>query len=313
MLTMTEPTAQPAARAPRRSPLSSVRRVVALIVVGSLIVLAVARYRVGPSADATPPGALSPAEAFDDLVANAPVERLVRLIAYDSATAGQLSIDHLKMLGPPHEQYVFVADYNELKGYTVEQAIAKLGGQYQPGTAFSAIIFPVGQREVVPASSRGLLQVIELVDRSNKGQPDYTAADLGIRLSPDDFAALAIRDRASWDWQHFAPYYRTYTATVAQLRREKCSAFGHIGQLDADWQSLGYAEVERGRDLPAPDFTLELDGKPLRAARFGARALLVANEEIDSIAGRVLIDFQNPREERIPLFGEAASETAGHE
>src|SRR5262245_8723332 len=71
------------------------------------------------AADQSLPPPMPAEQAFDDLRTNARLSWLVRMVPYDPANP-VLSIDKLTHLGAPNEDFTFVADYAELRGYTAE-------------------------------------------------------------------------------------------------------------------------------------------------------------------------------------------------
>src|SRR5271169_3719291 len=66
-------------------------------------------------------------QTFDDLISNARVNYVVRLISYDPIANPELGIDRLQRLGPQRQLYSFVANYNELVGHTVKEALEAIG------------------------------------------------------------------------------------------------------------------------------------------------------------------------------------------
>ena len=102
-------------------------------------------------------------EAFAHLEANEEVKWLIRLISYNANEEPGLGIDKLARLGPEEQLYSFVADYEELAGYTVKEAYEKTGQKYIGGNRVSAIIFPL-RTSLYPANARGLLKVIKEVE-----------------------------------------------------------------------------------------------------------------------------------------------------
>ncbi len=99
---------------------------------------------------------------LDRLAANTRVRYVVRLISYDPNSndpAEVLGIDKVQKLGPSKQLYSFVADYEELKGRTVANALDIVGTGYNGFNKVTAIIFPL-HVNIYPANARGLLQVI---------------------------------------------------------------------------------------------------------------------------------------------------------
>jgi len=58
--------------------------------------------------------------------------------------------------------------------------------------------------------------------------------------------------------------------------------------------------------VPIPSYCAFSNWKTVKAnfySKFGARAFLIRNLEIDRIPGRILIDFENPDKQVIPDIG----------
>lgn len=105
--------------------------------------------------------------AYKNLQDNSEVTWLIRLIPYDPNVHNELSIGNLKKLGPPSVRFTFVGPYQELKGYTVAEAVRRLtGSSPDPDMRVSAIIFHLNRKKVrlFPANARGLLQVVKFLE-----------------------------------------------------------------------------------------------------------------------------------------------------
>jgi hypothetical protein len=251
----------------------------------------------------TLPAPMSAQQAFDDLRANARLSWLVRMVPYDPANP-VLATDKLTYLGAPNEDYTFVADYAELRGYTAEQAARLAGGAIQPGQRISAIIFPLNKQRLYPANVRGMLQVVQEIDKQRAGEPDYRASGLDRLLSPAESKDLANGKIASWAWDSYREHFASYSRVFERLRADRISAIDHIGHIGRDWCPAGCSRLV-GHDTPLrPDtMTLELsDSSPVAIERFGVRVFLIRNLPIDSLAGRILIDFDKPDEQIVPYF-----------
>lgn len=244
----------------------------------------------------------APQQAFENLKRNRTVEYLVRLVAYDPETQPFLRVGKLETLGAEQQSFVFVADYDELRGCTVAEALYRTGHPAMANYQVSGIIFPLLHRSLFPASARGVLQVIQDIDAERKTDAGYKPANLAKYLEPNEIAALTGRDKPDYRWDSYRGYHRGYSKAIEKLREEKCSAFDYMGTIERDWNSIGCAEVI-GRDDVAPSsFELDAgDGLPtLKIANFGARVFLIRNMRIDELKGQVLFHSRNPEQDRIP-------------
>lgn len=278
----------------------------------------------------------TPEQAFQHLKDNARVEWLIRLVPYDPNTQPGLAVGSgyttlpapsanssapqplLRKLGPENERYVFVADYFELRDYTVEEAINKVGGSFKNGNHVSAMIFPLRNGDLIPANARGLLQIIEGLDTENAQNRNYCRFEFS-ELSDEAKRNLGQGDLNkkgddpafkinTWEWENYSQYYDDFRRAVKQFRTgsPKCpkgrySAESLIGDIRSDWNDVGYSQFKEGSDLKSPTFFLSKgDGGLVSLENFGVRAFLMENMEITSIPGRVMIDFDKPAEDRIP-------------
>src|SRR5260221_6539313 len=109
-------------------------------------------------------------ETVGDLRANKRVRYVIRLISYNPNNINPAlpnpNIASLKQLGLPKQKYSFVANYEELKGHTVKEALEMIGANYIDGYRVSAVIFPL-RTDIYPANARGVLQVISSVEGSS--------------------------------------------------------------------------------------------------------------------------------------------------
>jgi hypothetical protein len=235
------------------------------------------------------------------LLDNQRPKRLLRMIAYDPATQQQLSIAQLKTLGRPDQPFTFVGDYDELRTYTVAEAVYKVGGNLDRGQHVSAIVFPAGDRPLYAASARGVLQVIATVEKSlDEKAADFVPADLSKRLPSPALAALADVSQSAGRWANYRQYYRDYAQAVAEIREAHCTVLNYIGSIDRDWHPLGYAQAI-GREQPRTSkLYADLDGQQMPVPDFGARVFLVANAALADLSGQCLIDFDEPGKQRIP-------------
>jgi hypothetical protein len=181
-------------------------------------------------------------DAFDRLERNDRVEWLIRLISYDPKTDPQLSIHRLTRLGPPKQQYSFVAAYDELIGFNVTEALRMIGGSFTPGHHVSAIIFP-RTTQLYPASARGLLQVVQHVE--NRKDVDIVKPFIVGRavLNEGELAELKEDSLPSYRFSNYRHRYRSYCELAQELRCDgSYSVRDYIGELSIDWTPLGYAQ-----------------------------------------------------------------------
>ncbi|MFO0946284.1 MAG: hypothetical protein U1D30_10105 [Planctomycetota bacterium] len=262
--------------------------------------------------DATFPPSLARVErcssekAFERLKEGTPVRYLIRLIAYDPAKESFLSARELKTLGVPDQRYIFVADHDELKGYTVLEAMSKVGTPVRAGQHVTAILFPANGREVFPANARGVLHAIHAVDQYHANLPqndaDYRPANLTQYLTRCEIDQLASYPQSQWVWRKWGPTHRRDTDIVLALKNIPVSAFHFLGTIDSDWNSLGYAKAMGKTDLPKANYTLSLGCEKFPLENFGVRVLFTNNQNIADLTNATLLDFCNPQTDRIPFL-----------
>ncbi len=249
------------------------------------------------------PAPMPTQQAFENLKANKPTRWLVRMVPYDPANP-ELRIDHLKMLGGPVEDYTFVADYEEVRGYTASEAVYKSGGAIHDGQGVSAVLFPIGNHTIFPASVRGMLQVVQQIDMRRAAEPGYRTAPLDVLLTDAERTNLAAVDLQSWAWNNYRQYFPGFAHAFANLRNKKASAIERIGPIGPAWCEPGCSQL---LNPPSPAYenlmTLELaDGTKVEIRNFGIRLFLIRNVPIDSLPDRKLIDFNTPHEQRMPYL-----------
>lgn len=245
------------------------------------------------------------AEAFKNLEGNSRVKWLIRLVQYDPIHQPELAVGKLDHLGPEQQQYSFVGDYDELVGYTAREALEKIGASYDPAkTRVSAIIFPLAMatRNLYPANARGLLQVVQNVEKS-KAEIKERLLD-GTILNTAELKDLTNVGMDSYQVTKFSEKYPHYCELTIKLQSGNYSAKDYIGGLYADWHPLGFSRrnpdenvCNGGRCCVFSDWK---QAETAWQAQFGSRAFLVDNLQIDQIPGRVMIDFDQPQFETIP-------------
>jgi hypothetical protein len=247
-------------------------------------------------------------QSFDDLISNARVNYVVRLIAYDPIASPELGIDRLKQLGPSKQLYSFVANYNDLVGRTVKEALEAIGVGYQEGQFVSAVIFPLRTR-LYPANARGLLQVIHEVESHSEIELKDRFLTEGVTLNGDEIDDLKDTNISSYQIENFKSFYPHYCQLAQTFYCGRYAARDLVGGLYRDWHPLGFSQRDppsKPCGIPVKDFCAFSDWKKVRSdlkAKFASRAFLINNLEIDHIPGRVLIDFEDPTRNVIPDIG----------
>ncbi|GJE53912.1 hypothetical protein [Methylobacterium thuringiense] len=248
--------------------------------------------------------------AFDRMKKNARVRWLIRLIPHRE-TDTSLSIKNLTHLGKPEQKFAFVADYDELRGRTAEEAVRMSGLTFRARDNVSAVIFPIDGRDIIPVNARGLLQAIYAVE---KDRPDLGNFNIKDRLNESDFNALGLdreaQDPDTWSWDAYGKYYGSYCAVVQRFRcSDRTKRLSYVGEISEDWHPLGFAR-KRPFDVGySCERTSEICGisdwekaHEKLIGSFGARVFLIENLEIDKTRSRILIDFDNPETQKIPYL-----------
>jgi hypothetical protein len=265
----------------------------ACVIVGQVVPIGSDQYEV-----ARPP--VTAAVAFENLKSNRRVEWLIRMIPYTSAAP--LENGKVDSLGPTGQDYTFVASYEELRGYRVDFAIRKTGYAVRPGQKVIAIIFPLRERELIPANARGVLQVILKLDAKHAGEAGYTPAN--VKMLPEKVRnTLDDTGIESWQWDKYQHMYKDFNEQLNAIRLQQgnASALKFMGQLDRDWHPAGYSMIiDTTPNWIPEDFQLIAAGENVAIPSFGARAFLLQNLKLSEIPGRVIIDFQDPAQQYIP-------------
>lgn len=258
---------------------------------------------------------VEPEIVIDNLRTNKRVRKLIRMIPYDPKTEPNLSISKLEFIGRPDHKFVFVADYEELRGMTVSKAMEKIGGIVREGQYVSAYIFPVPDR-LYPLNARGLLQVVRRSEEIAAHQDNFNFFDVEAQLRSaggndilEEIKDLDGMERMSWSWPEYQKFYRNYCEVAQKFRCDKSfSAHNMMSEIHADWHPLGFA----WKDLPAFDpcrpperlcnmgkweeYSSEIKGS------LGARVFMMDNKNISEIRGVYMMQFISPREEMIPII-----------
>ncbi len=248
---------------------------------------------------------------------NAKVTWLVRLIPYSPSTKAFLDIGKLTNLGRCEhddsctggckQQYVFVADYGELRDLTAEQAVLRVGGSMNDVSGVSAIIFPLPKHDLFPASARGLLQVVAKVDGACKSRVGYKPFPMV--LGPEEIENLGNKKIKSYEWDVYKKYYKHYCELAQKFRcgeqdKQTYSASERIGNLSSDWHPLGFSRMVPETDpCDLRDVACSIADWGERnppVPDVGARVFLFENYRLDQLSGRILIDFDNPSRQLLP-------------
>ena len=245
--------------------------------------------------------------AINNLGENKKIEWLIRLIPYKPDTEGLLSIAELRALGPVSLKHVFVAPYEELRGYKVADAIGMVGGTLRPDEHVTGIIFRVAQ--IYPANARGLLQIVQKLERS------VTPADSKRLIDQNTFNADEQRNLSdddaivSWSWDSYRTYYPHFCKVAQEFRCDKNYASRQfMSALNDDWHPLGFARMKKAHACENRDAVCgyKQDWPEISkgiSSDFGSRVFLMNNLEIKDLGSRYLIDFDRPELQVIPDIG----------
>ncbi|MGY4198911.1 hypothetical protein [Bradyrhizobium sp. USDA 4520] len=247
------------------------------------------------------------------LAENARVRYVVRLIPYNynvREERQELSIDNVAKLGPVKQLYSFVGDYEELKGRTVADAI-DMTGITKNFDRVTAIIFPLPRKSgdtsaFYPANARGLLQVIRLAESQIEPKDRFIKPDT---FNPDELRNLRDTDLNTYPPTAFKPFYPRYCHLARTYFCTDQPSRSLLGGLYRDWHPLGFSQTDPPNapcDIPEDQFCAFTGWDKVRhdfKDHFGARAFLIENLDVNKIAGRIMIDFTDPHNQRIPEIG----------
>src|SRR4029079_15928072 len=242
---------------------------------------------------------VTPAHSFRNLLTNARVERLIKFKLHKRGVPYPST-----MLGPQDASLTIVADYDELCGHTVADAVRLLGYKIQPGDAVTAIAFPRAPWRITPAGALGLLQIVAAAEA---GLDSGKKRAIEQALSPAAVKGLTLGEERPplevWAWSAYAPYYPEYCQLALKFRCDPSyAAAAKFGAFDHSWHPLGFAEQTKMlNDL----CTEEAEAKLCRIANaqtawpelkpyYGARIFLIENAPLSAVAGKVVIDFEAP-------------------
>lgn len=247
-------------------------------------------------------------DSFKNLQKNSRVDWLIRLISYDPVKQADLSVSHLKTLGPEPQLYTFVSSYNELRGYNVREAVRMAGGHIMPGAHVSAIIFP-RRFDITPANAKGILQTVKNIQAEIGSQLEKPLAFSD--LTENDEKNLKNRDNLlAWSWDGYKAHYKKFCLLAIDLHCNDYSEKTYISRIEEDWNPLGFARrTPPNHGICEPESKSVCDISDWKQAAqefreaFGARAFLIRNFKVKSLADPYLIDFEQPDAQLIPDIG----------
>lgn len=241
-----------------------------------------------------PPPERIPAQgAVSRLSDNTFVRCVIRFVAYNKNTEPGLARDKLRYIGREEHRFVFVADYHELQGYPVQQAVYKTGLSLSDKTNVTIIAFPLHLRSLYPANARGVLQVVAEVDKQeNSRDNNYAEFLFSAYLTPEAINDLRNVSANSWAWRSYKEYYYLYEGAVSALLVGSYGAAKFIGDISEDWSGLGYSRLTRS-DAGPPGRIEWKDSfnDDVIYEDFGARAFLIKNQELSSISDLYIKEF----------------------
>ena len=248
--------------------------------------------------------------ALANLRTNERVSWVIRLIAYNpSGGRPGPNLGPLPPVVKVPQKFTFVADYQELRGYNVMDAVRMVGGQIRGFEHVEAIIFPLDQirYHLYPANARGVLQVVQRLE--DDSDPDGAKIDhkfiMTGTLSEQESADLKQLSIGTWAWDSYKRYYNHYCELTDELRKGNYDATQYIN-IAKDWKPLGFSLIRTERpeesqisqricDIHSWDTVVDRYGDT-----FGARAFLIKNMEINSIPRTYVIHFDQPDKQVIP-------------
>jgi hypothetical protein len=247
-------------------------------------------------------------DSFENLRKNSRVDWLIRLISYDPMKQPDLSVSHLKTLGPEPQLYTFVSSYNELRGYNVREAVRMAGGHIMPGAHVSAIIFP-RRFDIAPANAKGILQVVKNIQAEQSSQLENPLPFTD--LNDGDQQNLKNRDNLpGWSWEGYKAHYKKFCLLSIDFNCNDYSEKMYMSRIEEDWNPLGFARrTPPGHGICEPESKSVCDISDWKQATqefreaFGARAFLIRNYKMKSLADPYLIDFEQPDAQVIPDIG----------
>jgi hypothetical protein len=202
-------------------------------------------------------------------------------------------------IGPEHQEFTFVADYEELQGYTAAEALAKTGGVFRQGHRLLVVIFPLENRPLIPANARGVIQAISRIDAKHSQDVAFYVLPLD-ELASAPAASRSLSDNAlvTYTWELYQHNHLICDKLVNEHVRAdppRVSALQYLGDLNRDWNSLGYSMVITN-DLKEPKQSFELrtlNGTVVPVPNVGARAFLIENLRLSSMSSFIVLDFSD--------------------
>jgi hypothetical protein len=153
-----------------------------------------------------------------------------------------------------------------------------------------------------------MLQVVREVESDPTLKIDKALLNGKRELTDEEERDLDNHDISSWDFNNYGGSYSKYCVLTHKFQCEnpEFSARNYISRISDDWHPLGFSREKPRVDpcrAPVAEFCTNQTWPAWQRSllpQFGARAFLMKNVELDSLFGRILIDFGDPRDQAIP-------------
>jgi hypothetical protein len=259
-------------------------------------------------------------ESLSNLKDNRRVSWLIRLIVYNplqpdeankliSVEETDFRLGDVPNLGKLPQRFSFVADYEELRGYNVMDAVRMVGGEIKDFQYVLAIIFPVGliDDHLYPADARGLLQVVDRIQSEDKNSGDpkiHNPYPIHKKINDPEYHDLNDFDIQTWAWGSYQKFYHHYCEMALEFRDGKYDTRDYIGTIMSDWNPLGFSRIKtqspEQKETPVCQIKDWDDVMRQYSGSFGARSFLLKNFDVKRIVGRYLLHFNTPNRQVIP-------------
>jgi hypothetical protein len=189
-------------------------------------------------------------------------------------------------LGRPETKYIFVGDYDELKGLKISEALNNLG--LENFHDVYAIIFNVQSNDIQPGSVRGIFKVIDKLD-------NRTYRSVLTNCTPQIANDLThVHNIQNHGLQKWASLKADYVSLLNQIRYTKEFETDFSFVDPSDWEPEGFSRVDKGVGVDFRVGNIEIK-------YYGAMVFLTTNSPIKSLqAGAVLRIHRSPNDARIP-------------